>query len=735
MEPTSKYVALVFGASGISGWAVTNNLFIYPTASTFCRIIGLTNRPMDLSGSQLPKNDPRLEIYSGINLREDIETVKEQMKIKIPNMQDITHVYYCAYSVDVMEIRNINVTMTRNAVKAVDEICSSLKFLSLQTGTNSYGVAVFQHQDKIEINPPLKESQPRIPSPYGDEIFYYGQVDAIEELQKGKSWRWCEVRPDAIVGFVPGTTSIMTFLEPIALFLALWRYVHGPGAEIKFIGTATNYTHTNTDSSQDIIAKSHIYLSTVKPEGLNGEAFNTADNATPVSWVERWPVMVDYFGLQGTPPVEGAQTTFPVEKWWEEHQDDYKRMCAEYGLKHRDIPAASWIFTMGTTAGDSVVTTVQWNSEISSEALGVAEDTLAESGLPGKPLISQLLIFSFRPSSEHVDAQKPSTMSLCQNCRQLDLADLVDEEYEVQDIILHSSIADIERNVSACDLCQLFHTSITEKLRVEGVSVDQEAWYDTDSPVILRGTQYKDEKYESRGLFWVKVRCDRLSPRAYCYFSFYPKDETTRLEDSILGRPIKPPAKQLSLVKDWVRECEDHHQNCHSAPATLPTRVVDVGVEGDSKEDWELESVKMGTIYASSCLTIAASASADSTGGCFLPRSTSNHVQVKCTRKTNDESVSIPVFLRPRPRDFSHLPQSILHSRAWVTQERLLSARMVHYDSDQLLWECRESRLAEDGVQTDAFAVQKLVWDERLHLSSPFAQGRLSTSEFVWDCT
>ncbi|KAG7047276.1 heterokaryon incompatibility protein [Colletotrichum scovillei] len=400
-------------------------------------------------------------------------------------------------------------------------------------------------------------------------------------------------------------------------------------------------------------------------------------------------------------------------------------------------------------------------------------------------------------------------MSSCQDCRQLDLADLVDEECEVQDVILHSSVADLERNVTACDLCQLFYTSITEKLRVEGVSVDQEAWNDTDSPVILRGIQYTDEKFESRGLFWVKVRCDRLSPRAYCYFSFYPKDETARLENSILGRPIKPPAKQLSLVKNWVRECEDHHQSCHSAPATLPTRVVDVGVEGvmeprlvvtsgevgrymtlshcwglhpvirttsetindhikslpmsklpptfrdavlitrslgvqylwidclcivqDSQEDWELESVKMGTIYASSCLTIAASASADSTGGCFLPRSTSNHVQVKCTRKSNNESVSIPVFLRPRPRDFSHLPQSILHSRAWVTQERLLSARIVHYDSDQLLWECRESRLAEDGVPTDAFAVQKLVWDERLHLSYPFAQGRLSTSEFVWD--
>jgi hypothetical protein len=59
---------------------------------------------------------------------------------------------------------------------------------------------VFRYQDKIEINPPLEESQPRIPAPYGDKIFYYGQVDLIKEAQKGKSWKWCEVRPDAIVG-------------------------------------------------------------------------------------------------------------------------------------------------------------------------------------------------------------------------------------------------------------------------------------------------------------------------------------------------------------------------------------------------------------------------------------------------------------------------------------------------------------------------------------------------------
>jgi hypothetical protein len=72
--------------------------------------------------------------------------------------------------------------------------------------------------DKIEISPPLNEDNPRIPSPYGDEIFYYDQVDLIREAAKGKSWKWCEVRPDQIIGKIPFTlpslTVQSTFLLP-----------------------------------------------------------------------------------------------------------------------------------------------------------------------------------------------------------------------------------------------------------------------------------------------------------------------------------------------------------------------------------------------------------------------------------------------------------------------------------------------------------------------------------------
>lgn len=100
----------------------------------------------------------------------------------------------------------------------------------------------------------------------------------------------------------------MTFIEPMALFLSLWRYVKGPGAEVPAWGTEANYRHTYTHSSQDIIAKSEIYLSVVKPDEADGEAFNVADHDTPASYVERWPVIADYFGLKGVPPIEPADS-------------------------------------------------------------------------------------------------------------------------------------------------------------------------------------------------------------------------------------------------------------------------------------------------------------------------------------------------------------------------------------------------------------------------------------------
>ncbi|KAL4965198.1 SDR family oxidoreductase [Aspergillus stella-maris] len=339
MAKSQNNVALVFGASGISGWAVTKNLLSYPSSTTFSRIIALTHRPRTVEDSGLP-SDPRLELYSGIDLRASLDDVKQQMQSKIPGLEEVTQVYYLAYanataySENVMDIKDINVHMTSNAVHASDQLCTNMKFFLLQIGTNNYD----------RVNPPLKEDQPRIPSPWGDEIFYYPQVDLIKDAVKGKQWKWCEVRPDQIIGHVPAVTS-MTYVEPIALYLSLYRYVNGPGARISFPGTK-NFLYTYTDSSQDIITRAEIYLSVLEPEKADGEAFNIADTATPGPWSKKWPILASYFGLEGTGPnhAETGKEWGEIDKWWNEHLGEYAKMCEEYGLQERVIGEATWVF-------------------------------------------------------------------------------------------------------------------------------------------------------------------------------------------------------------------------------------------------------------------------------------------------------------------------------------------------------------------------------------------------------
>ena len=93
----NQKVALVFGASGISGWAVAQSCLSYPSTGTFRRVVALTNRPRSLKECGLPE-DNRLELYSGINLRGSLDEVLERMKENIPHLEEVTHMYYCGMS-------------------------------------------------------------------------------------------------------------------------------------------------------------------------------------------------------------------------------------------------------------------------------------------------------------------------------------------------------------------------------------------------------------------------------------------------------------------------------------------------------------------------------------------------------------------------------------------------------------------------------------------------------------
>lgn len=53
-----------------------------------------------------------------------------------------------AYSKDLMALRDLNVHMTDVAVHACDELCKSMKFFTLQTGTN---VSTIQKENRSAI--------------------------------------------------------------------------------------------------------------------------------------------------------------------------------------------------------------------------------------------------------------------------------------------------------------------------------------------------------------------------------------------------------------------------------------------------------------------------------------------------------------------------------------------------------------------------------------------------------
>ena len=104
----------------------------------------------------------------------------------------------------------------------------------------------------------------------------------------------------------------------------------------------------------------------------------------------------------------------------------------------------------------------------------------------------------------------------------------------------------------------------------------------------------------------------------------------------------------------------------------------------------------MGDIYENAYLTIAATASPNSNGGCFSdPNSTFR------ARKLENSSLYVARWHRKddaaRRDAVRFLDYWPLMKRAWVFQERTLSPRIVHFTDTQLLWECHSMMKSESG--------------------------------------
>ncbi|KAL5118225.1 hypothetical protein ACEQ8H_003897 [Pleosporales sp. CAS-2024a] len=296
--------ALIYGASGISGWAIVNAILNgYPSRDAFSKVTAMVNRPLTREMALWPE-DARLQMVSGVHLLEGTqEELEQKIKEKVDQVENVTQVYFYAYkqSDDAEYECKVNEEMLQRSVTAIDHLSSKLSYVLLPTGTKIYGCQMLD-QFPFSNDLPLKESLPPIPEPYISQLFYYNQIDCLKRISKDKSWSWCEVRPDNIIGFVPNNNAY-NLAQTLALYLSLYRAVEGQAAKCPFPGTAKSWVNKYNESPQDMVAHFSIYAS-LHADKTASQSFNVGGQED--TWSGKWPIICDYFGLKGTGPEEGS---------------------------------------------------------------------------------------------------------------------------------------------------------------------------------------------------------------------------------------------------------------------------------------------------------------------------------------------------------------------------------------------------------------------------------------------
>jgi hypothetical protein len=114
----------------------------------------------------------------------------------------------------------------------------------------------------------------------------------------------------------------------------------------------------------------------------------------------------------------------------------------------------------------------------------------------------------------------------------------------------------------------------------------------------------------------------------------------------------------------------------------------------DSVADWKEESRTMLQVYRHAYCNLAATHSRDSRGGLFSDRNPAllsadvqlSYGPLKATYRLTNINAG---YWR------MEVDEAPLNTRAWVVQERLISRRIVHFDSEQVIWDCSQSMACE----------------------------------------
>lgn len=298
--------AVVVGALGVSGRAIVNHL----TGRDDWEVVGLSRRSPDFTTSAR---------FLGVDLLD-----RDSVSRHAGDFRDVTHVFYTALQMrpSPFEEVELNLTMLRNIVEAVEEASGRLRKVVLMEGAKYYGAHLGPYKT------PARENDPRHLPPN----FYYDQEDYLKARSAGKAWSWTALRPSCICGFAVGNP--MNMATVIAVYAAICREL---GLPLRFPGTVRAYTAIMEMTDADLLAKAATWAGDT--EACDGDAFNIT-NGDFYRWEHLWPRLAEFFHLPYAPPLR-----LPLSQFMSDKESLWRSMVQKYNLLDYSFQeAAAWPF-------------------------------------------------------------------------------------------------------------------------------------------------------------------------------------------------------------------------------------------------------------------------------------------------------------------------------------------------------------------------------------------------------
>ncbi len=124
----------------------------------------------------------------------------------------------------------------------------------------------------------------------------------------------------------------------------------------------------------------------------------------------------------------------------------------------------------------------------------------------------------------------------------------------------------------------------------------------------------------------------------------------------------------------------------------------------DSVEDWARESPKMANVYNNAVLVLSAMSATNSEAGILndRPALCSPPLGVGKTHYFLDAKYLVGEYGNGRESPLSVLTNLPLNKRGWAAQERIMAARILHYTTYEMIWECTHSCQFESNHVLDS---------------------------------